>query len=440
MKPVHGGDYWDHDLGTIDFSANINPLGPSKRALKTIEKWKINFYPPPYSPRLRSAVAGGLGVGEDCITLGNGSIEVLRDFCSRFLDKANTALIAGPTFSEYARFASVYGRGARYVLASEDNCFQHRAEDIISSVDVSTKVIFICRPNNPTGSVMAEEDLTRVLEFAQEKDIYLFLDEAFIEFSQSRSLAPMVEKWDKLFVLRSFTKFYALPGLRIGYGVSNPGIIEDLERVKTPWTVNIFAHDAALESIRDKVYFEKTKKLIEKERRFLASEISNLGVKVYPTDANFLLLKYNWNSRDVKTELLKEGLLIRDCSTFNGLDTRFIRVSVRGRKDNLMLVKALEKQVKRGMRKGRECEYYPCHFEGQDCTYCFCPFYPCEDERLGKNIVGKKGTRVWSCKDCRWIHEAETVRKIQTLLGEDDIEELSRERRLEIKEKAMKNI
>ncbi|MFV2041036.1 MAG: histidinol-phosphate transaminase, partial [Candidatus Hydrothermarchaeales archaeon] len=212
MKPVHGGDFWDHDLDTVDFSANINPLGPSKRALKAIEKWKIEFYPPPYSPELKVEIAGYVGVGEDNITVGNGSIELVKDFCSVFVKKSDTALIAGPTFSEYERFFTVYGGRARYVLASDDNCFQHSAEDIIGAADLTTRIIFICRPNNPTGSVLAEEGLTQVLEFAQERNIYIFLDEAFIEFSRGRSLVQWVNGWNNLFVLRSFTKFYALPG------------------------------------------------------------------------------------------------------------------------------------------------------------------------------------------------------------------------------------
>ncbi len=221
--------------------------------------------------------------------------------------------------------------------------------------------------------------------------------------------------------------------------MSNPGIIEKLEKIRPPWNINIFAHDAALSSIRDNSYIERTKRLIEKERLFLATEISNLGVQVYESNANFLLLRFNWNSREVKEELLKEGLLIRDCSNFFGLDTRFIRVSVRGRKDNQLLIKALKKQTQSGVKKGKECKYFPCHFEGQDCTYCFCPFYPCDDKELGHFIEGGKGKPVWSCKDCHWIHEPETVRRIQKILGDDDIYRLSRKRRLEIKKKAMKS-
>jgi Zn-finger protein len=286
---------------------------------------------------------------------------------------------------------------------------------------------------------MAQEDLMEVIEFAREKKILLFLDEVFIEFSKLESLARMVQKWDNLFVLRSFTKFFALPGLRVGYGISNPRAIEKLEEIKPPWNINIFANDAALASLRDKPYMERTKRFVDKERRFLATEISKLGVMVYASNANFLLLRFNWNSREVKDALLKEGLLVRDCSNFFGLDTRFIRVSVRGRKDNQMLIEALKKQTRSGVKKGRECEYYPCHFEGQDCTYCFCPFYHCDDTDLGYFISGKKGKPVWSCKDCGWIHVPDTVKRIQNILGDNDIYRLSQKRRLEIKKKAMKN-
>jgi histidinol-phosphate aminotransferase len=437
MNPVHGGEVWGHGVIPIDFSANINPLGPSKQAIQSLEKWKVEHYPPVYSFELKAEIAEFVGVGEENITVGNGSIDLVKDFCGIFVKKSDTVLIAGPTFSEYERFSKVYGGRARYVLPALE--FEHSPDEIIDSVDESTKIIFICRPNNPTGGAMRKEDLMEVIEFARDKEILLFIDEVFIEFSKLESLASKVQKWENLFVLRSFTKFFALPGLRIGYGVSNPGIIEKFEEIRSPWNVNIFANDAALASLRDAPYMERTKKFVEKERRFLATEISKLGVKVYESNANFLLLRFNWNSREVKEELLKEGLLIRDCSNFFGLDTRFIRISIRGRKDNQLLIKALKKQTNLGVKKGRECEYYPCHFDGQDCTYCFCPFYPCDDEELGRFILGKKGRKVWTCKDCLWIHEPETVQKILTILEGEKIEELDRKRRLEIKKKAMKN-
>jgi Zn-finger protein len=127
-------------------------------------------------------------------------------------------------------------------------------------------------------------------------------------------------------------------------------------------------------------------------------------------------------------------LLIRDCSTYHGLNTRFIRISPRTRKDNLKLLAAIKKQAILGVKKGKECNYYPCHFEGQDCSYCFCPFYPCEDENLGSYIRGKNRKVVWTCKNCRHIHEPHIVKKITAFLGDKEIEGFDMKKRLEIKD------
>ncbi len=399
---------WAHEIKPVDFSSNINPLGISPLALKALDIKKAQFYPPPYSPELKKGIAKCLGVKNENITLGNGSMELIKDFCSLFLDKRDVALVLEPTFSEYSRYSKIYGKAATPILASKN--LGHVSEDVLNKVHDKTRVIFIGRPNNPTGYLIPEGELREILDFANKKGIYVFLDEVFIEFSQSRSAVKLINRYKNLFVLRSFTKFFAMPGLRVGYGVGCKELIDKLEAIKPPWNINISAHDMALASLQDESYISKSKKLIAKERDFLAANLKKEGIIVYDSHANFLLLRFNWNSRDVKSELLNQGLLVRDCSNFHGLDTRFIRVSVRGRKDNLKLISALKEQVKTGLKRGMDCSYYPCHFQGQDCTFCFCPFYPCKDKRRGGFILGKKGNRVWSCKNCVEMHKKEVVK------------------------------
>lgn len=435
MNPVHGGDVWGFIKKPIDFSANINPLGPSPLALKALEKWKIVHYPPPYPEKLKSMIADYVGVGVENITIGNGSMELIKNVCSSFLKKTDATLILEPTFSEYKRFSKIFGKDAKELLPNED--FDHNADEILHATDENTRIIFICRPNNPTGSMIPEEDIRKILEFTKERNILLFIDEAFIEFSGQRSLAPYIEEFENLFVLRSFTKFFALPGLRIGYGIGSARLIRKLEVLKTPWNVNIFAHDAAIASLTDQMYVRKTKKLVEKEKRFIKREIEKIGITVYYSSANYLLLKYNWNSREVKEELLLNGILIRDCSNFFGLDPRFIRVSIRDREDNLKLVGALRNHLLFGMNRGRKCKYYPCHFEDQDCTYCFCPFYPCEDETKGGFIVGKTGKNVWTCINCEEVHNLEIVEKISMSLGKNNLKVLDLKARLVVKNEVM---
>jgi histidinol-phosphate aminotransferase len=431
----HGGEVWAYNTGLIDFSANINPLGPSKKALNSFKAGKVEHYPPPYSEVLRFRIAEYVGLNDENVTLCNGSIELVKDFCSLFLNKTDGALILEPTFSEYERFSKVYGKDSEHLLPELK--YTHTGDEVISSVDENTRIIFICRPNNPTGFAMPEEGLRAILDFTASQDVYVFLDEVFIEFSLQKSLAPLVNEFRNLFVLRSFTKFFALPGLRIGYGIGSPEIIEKLNEIKPPWNINIFAHDAALASLKDKQYMQRTKAAVSKEKKFLTKKLSEIGLRIYPSDANFLLLRYHWNAGEVKKDLLKMGLLIRDCSNFYGLDTRFIRVSVRRREDNLLLIKALKKHLESVVERGRDCEYYPCHFEGQDCTFCFCPFYPCKDGERGRFITGKRGNLVWTCKDCVEIHKPVVVEKTLNLLGDCEVDLLGSEKLLTIMRKSM---
>jgi threonine-phosphate decarboxylase len=435
MKPRHGGEVWNFKAIPIDFSANINPLGHSKLAKKAIEKGKIEHYPSQDYFKLKAAIADYVEIGEENIVLGNGSVELIKEFCSAFLKEPDNTVILQPTFSEYERFSHIYCKEVKHVHAA--NGFNHTAEEILKAVDRATRIIFICRPNNPTGTAMQGEDVEEIIDFAQENDVFVFLDEVFIEFSELKSYAPMVDRCKNLFVLRSFTKFFALPGLRIGYGVGPTELVKELESLMPPWNINNFAHDAALASLQDRPYMERTKQLIDEEKTFLSQKLRELGIKVYESKANFLLLRYNWNSKQVKEELLKEGLLIRDCSNFPGLDTRFIRIGLRQSRENKKLLNALKKQVGQGMKTGKECKYYPCHFEGQDCTFCFCPFYPCGDESKGRLIVGGNGKCVWTCKDCDDIHRLEVVNKILEFLGEKKIEEVESKKRLEIKDAVM---
>lgn len=411
---IHGGDVWSQKKRPIDFSANINPLGPPEAVKDVLGSWKMEYYPPADPIQLKKRIAEKLGVKAENITTGNGSIEILKDFLAQFLERGK-ALILEPTFSEYHRLTTGFKGNTHRLLP--DRGLEHSKSSIMSMISPDTRMIFLCRPNNPTGHSLSRDIVHDLLDYCEEKGVFLFLDEAFIEFSDDESLTPLVREYDRLFVLRSFTKFYAIPGLRAGYGVGSPEVIRRLEEIKTPWNLNIYAHDAVIACLDEKDYAKRSRDLIKTEKRYLEHEISSLGIKVYPSKANFLLLRYNWNSRDVMSNLLKKGILIRECSNFYGLDTRYIRVCVRGRVENQELIKALGEEVKKGIKKGAECAYYPCHFQGQDCTFCYCPIYPCAEEDLGTWIIGKRGTRVWSCKGCQATHRRDAVKEIKVALG-----------------------
>ncbi len=434
MNKTHGGEVWDYEALPVDFSANINPLGPSEKALRTIEPWKVGYYPPADPKKLKAILGEYAGVSAENVVIGSGSVELIKDFCTLFLSKSDNVVVPHPTFSEYERYSTLSGAELKTVLPAIG--IRHDVEEIIKAADENTRIIFLCRPNNPTGHSLDEKDVWKLLDFTSDKGIYLFLDEVFIEFSDHASFSNEAARLHNLFVLRSLTKFFAIPGLRIGYGIGGTEIIEKLEGVRTPWNINIFAHDAAAASVQDHRYIENTRKFIQSEKSFLRTKLEETDINVYDSDANFFLIQHNWNSKQVKRALLKKGLLVRDCSSFPGLDTRFLRVCVRRRAENETLIRELDNLVSNPIRS-RDCEYYPCHFEGQDCTYCFCPFYPCEDEAKGEYIIGRKGSRVWTCKNCSDIHQAETVERIHQNLKGINVDDMGAVYRKELKERLL---
>ncbi len=213
------------------------------------------------------------------------------------------------------------------------------------SVAAKKGLIYICNPNNPTGSLTKRKNMLKIVESAYEKSVLVFVDECFIELvSNTReSLIPHLREFDNLFVLRSLTKSFGLAGLRIGYGLGSAEMITILQRIKIPWNVSSLAQNVAIKALSDKSHLEKTRKVISRERKFLKESISKInGFTCYDSDTNFLLIKSMINSKHLQRKLLKKNILIRDCSTFRGLDNKFIRVAVRTHKENLKLIKAFK--------------------------------------------------------------------------------------------------
>lgn len=356
---IHGGNIWNakkyhpHDKGIIDFSANVNPLGPSQKAIKAVHNslWQIPFYPDPNSIMLREAISHHLGEMEaDNIIVGNGSTELIYLFCETFLKKGDSVLMPAPTFGEYENAAKRVGCRSNHVNLGRD--FKINPRDFIDRIDSSTKVIFLCNPNNPTSILTSRNDLLEIIEKASRKNVIVFLDEDFIEFVDKEkrySLTSKVKNYPILFILRSFTKVFGLAGLRIGYGIACEDIIDLLFRVKVPWNINCLAQAAAIATLKDKEYLKKTQALIKKEKKYLLTELEKIrGLRIFPADANFIFIdirQSGFTAPQLKEKMLRHGILIRDCSSFKGLDEYYIRVSVRTRQDNEKLLAGLEKVI-----------------------------------------------------------------------------------------------
>ncbi len=327
----------------LDFSANINPLGLPIGLKKLIREnlSEILRYPDPECKLLKKEISQYLNVDDKRIIIENGSTPLIYLFVQKFSPKQ--ALIITPTFSEYERALRIYKSKIRFFQLKEKNNFEFKLKELVKFMD-GTDALFLCNPNNPTGAIIPREKLLEIVRLTGKKNVFLFLDEAFIDY-QEESLKKFVGR--NLFILRSFTKFFAIPGLRLGYGLGNKELIQKLNKIRAPWSVNGLAQIAATFLLRDKQFIEESRKFMEKERIFFFNELAKFTkLKPFPPKANFILIKLLKNSLSasyLQKKLLKKGILIRNCTNIRGLNNSFIRVAVKTREENQKLLEALRK-------------------------------------------------------------------------------------------------
>ncbi|MDR0372100.1 MAG: threonine-phosphate decarboxylase CobD [Nitrososphaerota archaeon] len=337
----------------LDFSSSVNPLGPSKKALDAIQEAFVEIvaYPDSNSNVLRQTIAGHLnGITKDNIVVGNGSTELMYLFAEAFLKRGEKALMAAPTFGEYERAVRKTGESVKFVRL--DKSFQIEAEAFKREM-TGCKLVFLCNPNNPTSKLIPKDNLTDIIDVALSQDILVFLDEDFLEFvddEKNRSMIPQICKYPNLFVLRSFTKIFGLTGLRVGYGITSKEIADVLHCTKIPWNVNCLAQAAAVVAIKDETHLQITRELIKKEKVWLQTELSSIqSFSFTPPDANFFFIdieKTGLTANALKHRLLKQGILIRDCSNFVGLNEFYIRVAVKTHGENMRLIEAFKRALK----------------------------------------------------------------------------------------------
>lgn len=356
MNLGHGGNveeiarlYNLKEEDIIDFSANINPIGLSREVKEAMIQAldKVERYPDITYYELKKEIEKYESINKENILLGNGAAEVIFNIVRAL--KPKKALVKAPTFSEYEdALNSVSCEVAHYKLKEDFNLDSAFLEEIKEDVDI----VFICNPNNPTGILTSKEYIIEAVKRAKEVDAVMVIDESFIDFIENKeavSVIKEIEKFDNLIVVKSLTKFFAFPGIRVGYGVTNNREIRDkVNKISVPWAINTVAAYGAKKALNQKAYIEETLAYVKKEREFLFNELSSFeSLKVYPGTVNFLFFKLqleeNNNKLDLKEELLKSGIIIRSCSNYEGLEEGYYRVAVRTREENTALIEALKK-------------------------------------------------------------------------------------------------
>ena len=321
-KPViHGGtgkrERENTGKNLLDFSASLNPLPPE--FAWSCAPADLASYPDNEYHRLKECIAHAFHRNTDEICVGNGSIELIRVFCSVVLPGKKTYYAGVPTFGEYDLSARLTGAAPATG---------------VDTVDVT----FACNPNNPTGDLYTRSDMLARARTAASHHGILFADEAFIELADPAQ-SVVQDAGESLFVLRSLTKSFAVPGIRFGYGFGDPDLVTRIETARPPWSVNAYAEAFALAAFTHMDELEKSREYIEKEREYLQKKIQDLDLRFHPSQANYILVDCARDAGLLCADLEKWGILVRDCSSF-GLP-KSIRVAVRTHGENAQLLEAL---------------------------------------------------------------------------------------------------
>ena len=326
----------------LDFSANINPLGcPPLKDVLSSEMEKLGQYPDNRYTEFREAAAAFVGVDVCNIVPGNGSSEIIRLFVETTLEEGDLAIIPFPTFGEYENQSRLFGAEIH-----RTNLGPNGQVEIDNSALSDAKAFFLCNPNNPTGSLLPKSKIVDLAKRCERCETFLLVDEAFIELSDpEQSVARLAPEMEYLVVMRSLTKSFGVPGLRLGFGVSNNLLAEVMNRARLPWSISSIASAAGVELFKHMDHLEKARVLIRTELAWLTGRLEGLGLRPMESMVNFILVDVKpsgLSSEELVRRMMAEGILIRDCQSF-GLGEGYIRVAVRNRDENARLVDALER-------------------------------------------------------------------------------------------------
>lgn len=359
--PVHGAlDY--HELAhlhiepddVLDFSVNSNPYGPSPLVRDAIARIAIERYPDRRCGQLRQAICeydlAGMRIEPDALLCGNGSSELIWTIARTFLSSGEKTGIIGPTFGEYATAAQRIGASMIEQRTLSTNSFQHDLSTLIVWLQQERpRLVWLCNPNNPTGTLFERVQLLALIEVCALNNIMLVIDESYYRFVHSSErfsvieiMASEPELAQSVLVLRSLTKDYALAGVRLGYVVGEPSLIQQLQMQLPSWNVSSVAQAAGCAALADRRHLETSLAQLDIERAAFFSTLQQAGFSLIPTHTHFCLIEVG-NASLVRQQLLRKMMLVRDCTSF-GLP-RYIRVATRSRHEWVQLVVAMQDVV-----------------------------------------------------------------------------------------------
>lgn len=338
---IHGGDIYEGHRGYLDFSANINPLGMPKGVREAVTDALLDavHYPDPLCRELKSALAKEYGLPADTLICGNGGADLIYRLV--YALRPRRALLTAPTFAEYEEALRQTQTECIFLKLTGDFSVPY---EILTRMEAGIDVMFLCNPNNPTGLLIEQELLLLILEKANKLQIHLVVDECFLDFTgqEERSLLPYIEQSPCLFILKSFTKMYAMPGIRLGYGISKDrALLERMEAAGQCWGVSVLASKAGIAALKEKEYKQQAIALVKQECKYLKAELEALGMQVWDGQADYLFF-YAPGIDTLYERLLTHQILIRRCKNYRGLNDCYYRVAVKDHRSNACLIQAMQ--------------------------------------------------------------------------------------------------
>lgn len=327
--------------GMVKLASNENPFGPSPKALEAIAKETKNLqiYPDQKATILREALAKKFEISEECIICGNGSDEIMQIVAATYLNPGDEVIISKNTFSIYELVSRLFSGKLIFVNLKD---YEIDLEGIAKAVTRRTKLIWLTNPNNPTGTIFTAAQFDAFLKMIPE-NILTVLDEAYAEFVENKEYPDSikyVKERKNVIVLRTFSKFYGLAGLRVGYGIAKSDLTRPMFRVKMPFNVNRLAQVAAVAALEDKEFLDKTFRNNSDGKRYLYAELDKLGLEYKKTEANFIFIDLKRSADEVFVQMMKKGVIIRPLTSF-GLPEA-IRVSIGTKEQNEKFVVAFK--------------------------------------------------------------------------------------------------
>jgi len=355
IKYEHGADIYssakkfniDEDK-ILDFSSNINPLGIPKSVKEAyLKSLKIcDRYPDPGLRKLTNEIADYEKVSKNWIFNSNGASEAIYRIVLSL--KPKKALLTAPTFGEYEESLEILDTDISYYYLKEGNNFD-LDEDFTNFITDDLDILFLCNPNNPTGRITNKGLLQSIIKKAYNSNVYVIVDESFLDFIPNKiklSVVDFLKLYPNLIILKSFTKIYSIPGIRLGYCMSsNKNLIESIKKNGPPWNISAAAEACGVAALKEEKYVRETTSYIATQKKYLINELTNLGFKVYNSEANYILFRLN-NDIKLKELLEKNYILIRSCSNYKGLNEKFYRIAVKTKEDNIFLINKLKEVVK----------------------------------------------------------------------------------------------